>query len=240
MRLDKFLCEMNLGSRSQVKGFIRQGFVKVNGVTVNNPDRKIEEHSDQILFQGDILQYRKYVYYMLNKPKGVVSATEDNTAPTVVSLLGSDSRDGIFPVGRLDKDTTGLLVLTDDGEFAHRLLSPKRHVDKTYKVTMEYTLTEEEISRLEQGVDIGEEKPTLPAHVEILDDVNILLTIREGKFHQIKRMLSAVGNGVLELERVAFGGLALDKALMPGQYRELTVQEIADLREKAGLAAREK
>lgn len=231
MRLDRFLCEMNMGTRSQVKAALRQGLVTVNGQATLDPGLKIDEQNDRVCFQGQALHYRKFVYYMLNKPAGVVSATRDNTADTVVSLLGTDALKDIFPVGRLDKDTTGLLLLTNDGELAHRLLSPKKHVDKIYRVTVEHPLSEEDKTRLEQGVDIGEENITLPARVEAVSDKEILLAIHEGRFHQVKRMLQAVGNGVLSLERVGFGGLALDGSLKPGEYRELTKQEVDSLHE---------
>lgn len=227
MRLDKFLCEMKIGSRSQVKTYIRQGLVSVNGIVATSAEIKIAELSDKICFRGQSVQYGKYVYYMLHKPKGVVSATQDNTARTVVSLLGSSQREDIFPVGRLDKDTTGLLLLTNDGGLAHRMLSPKRHVEKTYRVAVAHPLTDEEIDRLEQGVDIGDEKPTLPARIEVLDEGELLLTIHEGRFHQVKRMLQAVDNQVMELKRVSFGGLTLDEGLQPGDYRELTAEEIS-------------
>lgn len=285
MRLDRFLCEMNIGTRSQVKTALRQGLVAVNGLGVRDAGLKIDELNDRVCFQGKELEYRKFVYYMLNKPAGVVSATQDNTADTVVSLLGENARKDIFPVGRLDKDTTGLLLLTNDGELAHRLLSPKRHVDKVYRVTIEHPLSESEKLELEQGVDISSnthyevryisknesvshDKPkscnesvlhdesvsfnesispneaischeppyqkdsrTLPAKVKIVSESEILLTIHEGRFHQVKRMLSAVGNRVLALERVEFGGIPLDRSLEPGGYRELTKQEVDSLHE---------
>lgn len=229
MRLDRFLSEMNVGTRSRVKALIRQGLVEVNGVSVKNADTQVDEIADRITFKGQLLRYRKYIYYMLNKPKGVVSATHDNTARTVVSLLGSDARDDIFPVGRLDKDSTGLLLLTNDGDLAHLLLSPKKHVDKTYQVTVEHPLKEEDVIKLEQGVDIGDERTTLPARVSVVDENTVLITIQEGRFHQIKRMLQAVDNHVLALKRIAFGSLQLDQTLQPGTYRELTLEEIADL-----------
>lgn len=237
MRLDKFLCEMNLGTRSQVRTLIRQGLVTVNGSPAGNGDLKIDEQQDRITFRGKPLVYRRFVYYMLHKPKGTVSATADSSAPAVTSLLGANRRDGLFPVGRLDKDTTGLLLITNDGELAHRLLSPRRHVDKCYLVRIARPLSPEDTAELEQGVDIGEESKTLPARVEIVEappDVpRILLTIHEGKFHQVKRMLQAVNNEVLELERVAFGGVRLDSGLAPGEYRELTEEELALLRRAA-------
>ncbi len=227
MRLDRFLCEMNVGSRSQVKALLRQGLVTVNGKAEKEGAIQIREYSDDILFRGNKLQYQRFVYYMLNKPEGVVSATEDKTAVTVVSLLSGEGRDDLFPVGRLDKDTTGLLLLTNDGETAHRLLSPKRHVDKIYRVTLEHPLERQAVAILEQGVDIGDDKLTLPAQVSVQDDCTLLLTIQEGRYHQVKRMLQAVGNRVLALERISFGGLALDEKLKPGEYRTLTSEEIA-------------
>jgi 16S rRNA pseudouridine516 synthase len=223
---------MNTGSRSQVKDYVRQGLVTVNGSTAKRPDIKIDENSDEICLRGSRLTYRKFVYYMMNKPAGVVSATQDNVSKTVLELLApEDRRDGIFPAGRLDKDTEGFLLLTDDGELAHRLLSPARHVDKTYLVSLAHPLENADAERLQNGVDIGEEKPTLPAALERLDEDAILLTIHEGKFHQVKRMLQAVGNQVTALKRISFGGLKLDEDLRPGQYRELKEEEVEMLRE---------
>lgn len=249
MRLDRFLGELNLGTRSQVKGLIRRGAVTVNGIPALNPDQRIDEATDRVALHGKELQYRRFVYYMLNKPEGVVSATRDNVSRTVVALLGKDAREDIFPVGRLDKDVTGLLLLTNDGELAHRLLSPKRHVDKTYLAVLAHGLRQADIRRLESGVDIGEERPTLPARVEVAeyddavfqtDKVSeartvcparaIRLTLHEGKFHQVKRMLQAVDNEVVSLRRIAFGGLCLDPKLRPGEYRELTGEELKILR----------
>lgn len=225
MRLDRYLCELNIGSRSQVKEFVKKGFVSVNGQVIRSADQKIEEQKDQVAFQGRILTYQRYVYYMLNKPQGVVSATEDNTAGTVVELLSAEGRKDLFPMGRLDKDTEGLLILTNDGELAHRLLSPKKHVDKTYQVTVAHALSAEDIRQLEQGVDIGEDKPTLPAKVEVLPGNVIHLTIQEGKYHQVKRMLQAVDNQVTALKRIRFGNIDLDERLAPGDYRPLSPQE---------------
>lgn len=231
LRLDKFLCEMNKGSRSQVKDYIRQGFVTVNGAVVKTPEQKIKEDTDLIILRGDPLTFQKFVYYMLNKPQGVVSATKDNTARTVLELLPKDKRTDLFPVGRLDKDTEGLLLITNDGQLAHRLLSPKKHVDKVYLVGIKKALTAEEIDRLRQGVDIGEKKLTAPAKVEILEELQIALTIHEGQFHQVKRMFKAVGNEVLTLKRIRFGRLQLDEKLSPGQSRELTEEEVELLHE---------
>lgn len=227
MRLDRFLCEMNLGTRSQVKKLIAQGQVSVNGRVAKKAEDKIDVTGDEVCFRGEVLVYKPYVYYMLNKPAGVVSATRDNTAGTVVELLKpGDRREDIFPAGRLDKDTEGFLLLTNDGALAHSLLSPKRHVNKTYRALLECPLSEESAGCLEAGVDIGEEKPTLPCKIEFLQENLILMTLQEGKFHQVKRMLQAVGNRVIALKRVSFGGLALDEGLAPGTYRELTEDEV--------------
>lgn len=230
MRLDKFLCEMNVGTRSQVKDYIRKGMVTVNEQIVKKSEEKIEPSTDVIAFQGERIAYQQYYYYMLNKPAGVVSATKDNMDKTVLDLIAT-KRNDIFPVGRLDKDTEGLLLLTNDGALAHNMLSPKKHVDKTYLVTIKKELSTDEIAVLEQGVDIGDDKPTAPANVKVLDAMHIYLTIHEGRFHQVKRMLKAVDNEVLALKRIEFGTLSLDEKLAPGEYRELTPQEVGKLHE---------
>lgn len=231
MRLDKYLCELNIGTRSQVKNYVRQGLVTVNGVTVKSPEQKVDENTDVVTCRGETLSFQKFVYYMLNKPRGVVSATRDNTADTVIDLIRSDRKKDLFPVGRLDKDTEGLLLITNDGELAHRLLSPRKHVDKTYLVGILKPLSEEEAQALEQGVDIGEEKLTAPAKVTILSGTQITLTIHEGQFHQVKRMLKAVGNEVLTLKRIRFGKLSLDDSLALGESRLLTDEEVKLLHE---------
>ena len=232
MRLDKLLSELKIGSRSLVKEEIRKGNVTVNGQIEKDPGRKTDEKNDVICVRGERVYYRRFYYYMLNKPGGVVSATSDLRDRTVLDLLAScDRRDDLFPVGRLDKDTEGLLLLTNDGELAHRLLAPKRHVDKAYFVRMAHSLSAEEAMLLENGVDIGEEKLTLPGKVERVSELEIILTIHEGKYHQVKRMLSAVGNEVMFLKRLTFGGLVLDEKLVPGAYRELTEAEVKVLHE---------
>lgn len=230
MRLDKFLCETGFGTRSQVKEMLKKGQVTVNGVAAKKPEQKIDEHKDQITCQGKIASYEKYVYYMLHKPAGVVSATEDKREKTVLDLLKSeDRRDGIFPVGRLDKDTEGFLLLTDDGDLAHRLLSPRKHVDKTYYAKIAGGVTEAHIERFREGLDIGDEKKTLPAMLEILasktETSEIRITIHEGRFHQVKRMFEAVGCKVTYLKRLSMGAVALDETLAPGDYRPLNEKE---------------
>lgn len=231
MRLDRFLSELNMGTRSQIRDVVRQGNITVNGAVVKSPDFQVSEETDRVVFKGRSLTYQKFVYYMLNKPKGVVSATKDNTADTVLGLIKNPAAKNLFPVGRLDKDTEGLLLITNDGELAHRLLSPAKHVDKTYLVGIAKPLNPEDIRILENGVDIGDEKPTMEAEVKILSDTEITLTIQEGRFHQVKRMLQAVGNEVLSLKRIQFGALKLDEALMPGESRLLTQEEVDWLHE---------
>lgn len=229
VRLDKYLCDCNIGTRSQVKDWIRHGLVSVNGTVSKKADIKIDEEKDNVSFRGEACLYRKYAYYMLHKPQGVVSATNDNTAQTVLSLLKEVKDKELFPVGRLDKDTTGLLLITNDGDLAHCMLSPKRHVDKTYLVGIQKPLSADDIKYLEEGVDIGEEQLTLPAKIQVKEDCLILLTIHEGRFHQVKRMLKAVNNEVCSLKRVSFGPLQLDENLNPGSFRELTQQELTYL-----------
>ncbi len=226
MRLDRFLCELNIGTRSQVKELIKKGNVSVNGVIITKSDTNINETSDEVLFKGEKLRYREYVYIMINKPDGVVTATRDKNLPTVMDLIKPLPVKDMSPVGRLDRDTTGLLLITNDGELSHRLLSPKYHVDKTYLVTCEHSLTENDINRLCEGVDIGDDEPTLPARVKTSNGTDILLTIHEGRFHQVKRMLEAVDNKVTKLKRVSFGPLDLPGDLKEGEWRELTEDEI--------------
>lgn len=230
IRLDKFLCEMETGTRSQVKEMIKKGQVTVNGQVIKKVDYKLDETSAKVRWQGKELSYQKYYYYMLNKPAGVVSATVDNHDKTVLDLLKDAPGKELFPVGRLDKDTEGLLLITNDGELSHNLLSPRKHVAKTYFVKTAEMITEEMAQKLETGVDIAEEKLTLPAKVRIMEEKAMELTITEGKFHQVKRMLVAVGNEVVFLKRLSMGSLKLDEKLLPGEYRVLTEEEIHNLK----------
>ena len=231
MRLDKFLVSMEIGSRSQVKDFVKKGWITVNDQVPKSSDVKINEDVDIITYKGEVLRYQQFTYYMLHKPQGVVTATQDNHDKTVMDLLDPSIRKKyFFPVGRLDKDTEGLLLITNDGDLAHKLLSPKKHVDKTYLVHLAENISDEDIKKLMTGVDIGEDKPTLPAKAEKIDDRKITLTIHEGKFHQVKRMLKAVDNEVIYLKRLTFGTLSLDESLEKGQYRLLTDAEINALR----------
>ena len=230
MRLDKFLCDCNRGTRSQIKKDIKSGLVTVNGVKALKPEQHINENEDYICCKGQPCVYEKYVYYMLHKPAGVVSATEDKRERTVIDLLGQEKKDDLFPVGRLDKDAEGLLVLTNDGALAHVLLSPVKHVEKEYECHLAYPFDDVQKMQLEQGVDIGEKSLTKSAVVKILDEKKITLTITEGKFHQVKRMLHAVGNEVVYLKRLRMGTLKLDESLSKGSFRRLTEEETENLR----------
>lgn len=230
MRLDKFLCCCHMGTRSRIKKDIRGGLVTVNGERELCPERHVDERQDRVCHRGQPCVYEEHVYYLMHKPPGVVCATEDKRERTVLDLLGEDKREGIFPVGRLDKDTEGLLLLTDDGALAHELTSPARHVEKEYECRLAYPFDEMQKERLESGVDIGEERLTRPAAVRILDDKRITLTITEGRFHQVKRMLRAVGNEVVYLKRLRVGPLKLEKDLAAGSFRRLTREEMESLR----------
>ena len=233
MRLDKFLCDMQLGTRNQVKEYIRKGTVSVNDMIIKKPDFKLDEKKDAVAYLGKLLVYQSTYYYMLHKPAGVVTATSDKQDKTVMDLLKDAAGRDLFPVGRLDKDTEGLLLITNDGELAHNLLSPRKHVAKTYYAECSGSINEEKIKILETGVDIGDDAPTLPAKVELLTQADmtytIKLTITEGRFHQVKRMVEAVGGRVIYLKRLSMGPLLLDKTLPKGAYRPLTEQEITEL-----------
>lgn len=232
IRLDKYLADMSIGTRTEVKKLIRQGKVAVDGLIVKNPDIKVDTGTQNVTYNGIAVTYETYEYYMLNKPAGVISATSDKTEKTVLDLIDSKKRKDLFPVGRLDKDTEGLLLITNDGELAHRLLSPKKHVDKLYYAKVEGTVGMEDIDAFAKGLDIGEGEYTKPAKLEILkSDIisEIKLTIQEGKFHQVKRMFEAVGKKVIYLKRLEMGTLKLDEGLALGEYRPLTQKELEDL-----------
>jgi len=228
-RLDKFLCDLNIGTRSQVKSFIKKGMVTVNDVIVKKSECKVSE-SDIICFQGQILSSEEYSYYMFHKPAGIISATEDSMHQTVLDYFKEEPCKNLYPVGRLDKDTEGLLLITNDGELGHRLLSPRHHIPKTYYVELLKQINSDDVSRLEEGIDIGEKRLTLPAKIQILTDKSLYITITEGKFHQIKRMFEAVDNKVQYLKRISMGELRLDATLPIGQYRRLTSDEISYLK----------
>lgn len=239
VRLDKFLADAGAGTRSEVKKFIQKGQVQVNGSVVKRPEQKVQVPEDQVMLSGKIVGAApEFVYYLLHKPAGYVSATEDVREKTVMELIPS-TRKGLFPVGRLDKDTEGLLLVTDDGALAHELLSPKKHVEKTYYAIVSGHMTDEDAQLFADGVDIGEKNRTLPAKLEILSTKNrggqdweseILLTIHEGKFHQVKRMVEAVGKKVTYLKRISMGPLSLPEDLKKGQCRPLTEEEVSVLK----------
>lgn len=226
MRLDKFLCDTAGLTRTEAKNAVKKGQIAVNGQVQKAADFKVKENTDTVTFQGKPLSYAAFHYYILHKPAGVITATEDKKESTVMDILREEKVKNLFPVGRLDKDTEGLLLITDDGELAHNLLSPKKHVDKEYLVKVRDSISEEDCRKLSEGVDIGDEKPTAPAKVERVAEKEILLTIREGRFHQVKRMLQAVGNEVLYLKRLSMGSLRLPEDLEKGAYRPLSEEEI--------------
>jgi len=232
IRLDKYLADIGIGTRTEVKKLIRQGKVKVDDYIVKLPEQKIDTATQKVFCEGQELCYKEYEYYMLNKPAGYVSATIDAKDKTVLELITDKKRKDLFPVGRLDKDTEGLLLITNDGELAHRLLAPKKHVDKLYYAKVEGIVTEEDRKAFAEGVDIGEDEVTRPAVLKILksDEVSeIHLTIQEGKFHQVKRMFEAVGKKVIYLKRISMGTLYLDENLKLGEYRALTEEELKHL-----------
>lgn len=230
MRLDKFLCDSGYGTRSQVKQLIKAGRVLINKSPCKQADLKIDNLKDVITVDGNACSYSEFVYYMFHKPAGCVCAVKDNVNKTVMEYLNKeDLRRDLFPVGRLDKDTEGLLLLTNNGALSHRLLSPKKHVAKTYYVKIKEEISAAALNLLETGVDIGDEKKTLPAAVRIAGPKELFLTISEGRYHQIKRMLFAVGNEVVYLKRISMGSLCLDENLKPGEYRALTGEEIKKL-----------
>lgn len=233
LRLDKYMADMGVGSRSEIKVWIRKGRVKVGGVVCNKPETKVSPYLDDVTFDDTRISYVKYVYYMLHKPVGVVSATMDNVSQTVLDLIKDKQGKELFPVGRLDKDTEGLLLITNDGDLAHQLLAPKKHVDKVYYAKVNGRVTEEDAKAFAEGVDIKEKSLTLPAKLHIIksdENSEIELTIQEGKFHQVKRMFEAVGKEVIYLKRLSMGGLTLDEKLLPGEYRELTSEEVEYLK----------
>ena len=240
IRLDKFLCDKALGSRSEVKQLIKKGQITINGQTIHKPDFKFEDETTTVYVSGVPYSYEKYGYFMLNKPAGVVSATKDHLSDTVLKLLGNIEFKNLFPVGRLDKDTEGLLLITNDGMLAHELLSPKKHVDKTYLVKVKKPLSMEDMQRLQRGIDIGDEKPTLPAKLKKEDDLTYYLTIHEGRYHQVKRMMEAVGNAVVYLKRLTMGPLSLDQSLALGEFRPLTKKEVEELKKTPSISEADK
>ena len=228
-RLDKIIASQGQYSRSDVKKLIKQGRVTLDGSAVKSSDVKADPDKAVIKIDGRVLSYKKHIYIMLNKPKGVISATEDPTQPTVIDLVPAEMRrEGLFPAGRLDGDTTGFVLITDDGDFAHRILSPKNHIMKTYIATLQRELTDADVEAFRNGVELKDGTLCLEAELTALDGSVPMAQVKicEGKYHQVKRMFAALGNKVLELRRVKMGELALDEDLPEGQCREITSQEL--------------
>ena len=235
MRLDKFLVACAVGSRTEVKNLLKAGRVTVNGKKEKSAKLQINEERDEIRFDGQVLGYEEFVYYMMNKPQGVISATEDTKHRTVLDLLDDYARaKEVFPVGRLDIDTHGLLLLTNDGQLAHALLSPKRHVDKTYLAQVEGIMSQEDVDTFAKGISL-KDFTCQPAKLELVsvDSVKnqslVRVTIAEGKFHQVKRMVAYCGKEVVDLQRLTMGTLVLDENLERGEWRRLTREELENL-----------
>jgi len=229
MRLDKLVANSGFGTRTEVKRFVKKGLVVINGVPAKSASMHVDEEKDEVVVNGVLLDYREYVYIMMNKPCDYISATEDRTQSTVLDLIDpSYYHFDLFPMGRLDKDTEGLLILTNDGKLSHKVLSPKYHVEKIYYVEVEGRLVEEDIKEFEEGLDLGDFL-SMPAQLSILESdeySKAMVVIKEGKYHQVKRMFEAVGKEVIYLKRVQMGSLELDEELELGEYREMTEEEI--------------
>lgn len=229
MRLDKFLADLGKGTRKEVKEYIKKGLVIVNEKTIKSSDFKINEETDTIYLGDELLTYEKFVYLMLNKPAGVVSATFDNKDKTVIDLIHEYKHLNLFPFGRLDKDSEGLLIISNDGKLAHDLLSPKKHVYKTYYVDVEGLVTSDDITKFKEGITLDDGELCKSATLEIVESNDIskcYVTICEGKFHQVKRMFESVNKKVIYLKRITFGNITLDSNLKLGDYRKLTEEEI--------------
>ena len=240
MRLDKYLVACAVGSRTEVKSFLKAGRVTVNGKKEKSAKLQINENTDEICFDGQKLEYEEFVYYMMNKPQGVISATEDPKHKTVLDLLEDLARSKeVFPVGRLDIDTHGLLLLTNDGQLAHALLSPKRHVDKTYLAQVDGIMTQEDVETFAQGIPLKDFtcQPAILELVSLDREKNqslVRVTIAEGKFHQVKRMVAYCGKEVVDLQRLTMGTLTLDENLKRAEWRRLTTEELESLLESVG------
>ena len=233
MRLDKLLSECGVASRKEIRQLIRSGRVSVDGAAAASPEMKLDPYKALVCLDGTKIEYAKYHYYMMNKPAGVLSATDDGRQKTVLDLVTPEMRKiGLFPVGRLDKDTTGLLILTNDGEFAHRVISPRSEIVKVYHARTEAPVDEADITAFKEGLTLGDGTKCLPAGLKLLPDGSCLVEVMEGKYHQVKRMLSSRGKPVTELKRLSIGGLKLDKALLPGGFRALEENELCSVMKK--------
>lgn len=230
-RLDKLISSQGTYTRKQAQQLIKDGLVKVDGITVRDRGFHIDPDINSVILDGKEFAVEKFVYLMLNKPKGVVSATNDRSQKTVVDLVPDElKKRNLFPAGRLDMTTTGFVLITDDGDFAHRILSPKNHIEKTYEARLAESVTEEQLRMVADGIVLKDGTECLPAKLKILEDSDsplVEIKICEGKYHQIKRMFAAAGNGVIELKRTKMGKLSLDEALPEGECRRLTEAEVA-------------
>ena len=227
VRLDKYLSDMGIATRKELKQIIKSGRVLVNGTAVTVPEAKIDPENDTVSMDGKVLRYSRFHYYMMNKPSGVLTATEDGKQKTVLDLVTPEMRRmDLFPVGRLDKDTSGLLLLTDDGDFAHRVISPKSEVEKLYYAVVSGVPTEADIKAFSEGIVLADGTECLPAKLELLGGSECLVTVMEGKYHQVKRMLASRGKPVEQLKRLRIGGLSLDESLLPGEFRELDENDL--------------
>ena len=233
MRLDKFIASQGKYSRSDVKRLIKQKAVTVDGEVAIRPEEQVEPEKNEVAVLGEKISYKEHIYIMLNKPQGVVSATEDESQKTVIDLIPAElKRNGLFPAGRLDADTTGFVLVTDDGDFAHRILSPKNHIQKTYIAELADPVTDEDINELESGILLKDGSRCLPAEVRKISDKKIEIKICEGKYHQIKRMFAARGNRVEKLNRSCMGKLEIDETLQPGECREISREELAQIEKR--------
>ena len=228
MRLDKMLADMGIGTRNEIRKACRDCRIAVNGEYVRNPAVHVDPESDRVTVDEEPVLYRKYMYFMLNKPQGVISAVRDNRM-TVLDLIDCPVK-GLYPVGRLDSDTEGLLLITNDGPLGHQLLSPKHHVEKEYHVTVKNPLKDSDAQRIASGLRIDGGEICLPAKMILLDDLHCRIVLTEGRYHQVKRMFLALDNEVTALKRIRMKHLVLDETLAPGEYRELTDEELNDLR----------
>ena len=233
MRLDRLLSECTALSRSQLRQIIKNGSVSVDGIVITSPEHKVCSDTARVELDGKTVSYEKFCYYMLNKPAGILSATDDKKQKTVIDLFPAElKKKNLFLVGRLDKDTTGLLIITNDGDFAHRVISPRSEIVKTYHAVTETPVNDADIEAFRQGIVLADGTKCLPAGLEKLPDGSCLVRVMEGKYHQVKRMLASRGKPVTALMRLSIGGLELDKGLLPGQFRQLSEKELCSVNKK--------
>ena len=233
MRLDRLLSECTALSRSQLRQIIKNGSVSVDGIVITSPEHKVCSDTARVELDGKTVSYEKFCYYMLNKPAGILSATDDKKQKTVIDLFPAElKKKNLFPVGRLDKDTTGLLIITNDGDFAHRVISPRSEIVKTYHAVTETPVNDADIEAFRQGIVLADGTKCLPAGLEKLPDGSCLVRVMEGKYHQVKRRLASRGKPVTALMRLSIGGLELDKGLLPGQFRQLSEKELCSVNKK--------